>query len=232
MRDPGINRLQNPFSEPPLNIEVNMPHGMMLGSNGQVSIDRILENTINNEVELRQVEHYGEFGYMVLNAKTKVVEFRKQLRANSAIYRQCMTHMFAFAPAEKPSLEESKQHQPVSTFDIQGAAAVLKPGRPQRPKKNALEIEGMDPLFMENLTSVGLQNIADSHQIHNRISNQARGGFGPHSREQTPVEILSNFISFLGSQTPQRRLELLNSIQSSMQQELSPEMLAAARNLY
>lgn len=34
----------------------------------------------------------------------------------------------------------------------------------------------MDPLFMENLTSVGLQNIADSHQIHNQISNQARGG--------------------------------------------------------
>jgi hypothetical protein len=29
----------------------------------------------------------------------------------------------------------------------------------------------MDPLFMENLTSVGLQNIADSHQIHNQISS-------------------------------------------------------------
>ena len=38
----------------------------------------------------------------------------------------------------------------------------------QIPKKapNPLDIEGMDPLFMENLSAIGLQNIADSHQIH------------------------------------------------------------------
>jgi hypothetical protein len=126
MRDQGINRLQNPFAEPPLNIEVNMPGTMMLGAAGQVSIERILESTINTEVELRNVEFHGEFGFMVLNVKTKLIEFRRNLRSNSAIFSQCMTHLYTFAPVEKPSLEESKHPEPVSTFDTKGIEQALK----------------------------------------------------------------------------------------------------------
>lgn len=153
-----------------------MPHGMLPGTGGSHFIERILESTIGQEVEMRQMDFYGEFGFAVSNAKNKLVDFRKYLRSNSAVYRLLMTHIFAFPPAEVPSLEETKQQrEPVSTFE-----AVVQPQpKQQKPKKNALEIEGMDPLFMENLTSVGLQNIADSHQIHSSISDQARG-VGPN----------------------------------------------------
>jgi len=34
-----------------------------------------------------------------------------------------------------------------------------------------MELGGVDPLFMENLSAVGLQNIADSEQIHANLVN-------------------------------------------------------------
>jgi hypothetical protein len=41
---------------------------------------------------------------------------------------------------------------------------VTKPAL-QLQQRSTLDIEGMDPLFLESLGPQGLQNIADSHQI-------------------------------------------------------------------
>jgi hypothetical protein len=64
------------------------------------------------------MDFYGEFGIIVSNAKSKLMEYRKTLKSNSAIYRLCMQHIFVFVPTEKPSIEETKQQEPVSTFDV------------------------------------------------------------------------------------------------------------------
>ena len=66
---------------------------------------------------MRQMDFYGEFGLNVSNTKLKIVDFRKLIRGNSAIYKQLMTHVFQFIQPEKPSLEEAKQSEPVSTFE-------------------------------------------------------------------------------------------------------------------
>jgi len=57
---------------------------------------------------MRQMDFYGEFGLNVSNTKLKIVDFRKLIRGNSAIYKQLMTHVFQFIQPEKPSLEEAK----------------------------------------------------------------------------------------------------------------------------
>jgi hypothetical protein len=111
-----------------------------------------LESTIGAEVEMRQLDYYGEFGWHTTTVRTKLLEFRRTLRATTAPYRLFMTHYYTFTPVEKPSLEEAKQREPVSTFE----QIETTNHKSQKQGKNALEIEGMDPLFMENLTSVGL----------------------------------------------------------------------------
>ena len=71
-----------------------MAPGIILGQNGASQIERLLESTIGVEVEMRQMDFYGEFGLNVSNTKLKIVDFRKLIRGNSAIYKQIMTHVF------------------------------------------------------------------------------------------------------------------------------------------
>ena len=56
---------------------------------------------------------------------------------------------------------------------MQSAAPSVSQPVPKQQQKNPLEIEGMDPLFMESLSPIGLQNIADAHRMQAQVSQQA-----------------------------------------------------------
>jgi hypothetical protein len=66
---------------------------------------------------MKQIDYYGEFGWHITTVRTKLLEFRRTLRATTAPYRLFMNHYYAFTPVEKPSLEEAKHREPVSTFE-------------------------------------------------------------------------------------------------------------------
>jgi hypothetical protein len=88
-----------------------------MGARESNQIERILESTIGAEVEMRQLEYYGEFGWHTITVRNKILDFRRILRSTTAPYRLFMTHYYAFPQVEKPSLEEAKQREPVSTFE-------------------------------------------------------------------------------------------------------------------
>ena len=120
-----------------------------------------------------------------------------------------------------PNQLASPQVQPGAGPSPQGnrePAGTRNPIQLPVTSRNPLAIPGVDPLFFETLSPHSLQNLADSHQIHNEIVSQAnRLGRAPGPDGSTNLAArLGNAVNFLRTQPPHVREGIVRGLERQL----------------